>query len=134
MAEQVKNAVNQVKEAVTGATSSNSNGANSSSSSGSEDHHAPGTSDIGLIGLGVMGQNLALNVAEKGYKISVYNRTYAKTEDTVRKAKKEKLDNNLKGQLLHIVAVIHSLVELETSITPGFWHWCQGTANPETEY
>ncbi len=29
---------------------------------------------IGLIGLGVMGSNLALNIAEKGYKVAVYNR------------------------------------------------------------
>ena len=36
--------------------------------------------DIGLIGLGVMGSNLALNIAEKGYRISVYNRTWASTE------------------------------------------------------
>lgn len=36
-------------------------------------------SDIGLIGLAVMGQNLALNVADHGYRISVYNRTTAKT-------------------------------------------------------
>ena len=31
--------------------------------------------EIGLIGLGVMGSNLALNIAEKGFKIAVYNRT-----------------------------------------------------------
>lgn len=37
-------------------------------------------SDIGLIGLAVMGQNLALNIADHGFTISVFNRTYAKTE------------------------------------------------------
>ena len=31
--------------------------------------------DIGLIGLGVMGQNLALNIADHGFKVAVYNRT-----------------------------------------------------------
>lgn len=36
--------------------------------------------DIGLIGLGVMGANLALNIAEKGFRIAVYNRTWAHTE------------------------------------------------------
>ncbi len=36
-------------------------------------------SNIGLIGLAVMGQNLALNIADHGFKISVYNRTYEKT-------------------------------------------------------
>ncbi|WP_221031122.1 NADP-dependent phosphogluconate dehydrogenase [Actomonas aquatica] len=37
-------------------------------------------SDIGLIGLAVMGQNLALNIADHGFQISVYNRTTAKTD------------------------------------------------------
>lgn len=37
-------------------------------------------SDIGLIGLAVMGQNLALNIADHGYKISVYNRTTSVTD------------------------------------------------------
>lgn len=37
-------------------------------------------SQIGLIGLAVMGQNLALNIHDHGYKISVYNRSPNKTE------------------------------------------------------
>jgi len=37
-------------------------------------------SQIGLVGLGVMGQNLALNMEDKGYAVSVYNRTASKTE------------------------------------------------------
>ncbi len=37
--------------------------------------------DIGLVGLGVMGANLALNMAEKGYRVAVYNRTAARTEE-----------------------------------------------------
>jgi 6-phosphogluconate dehydrogenase len=40
-------------------------------------------SDIGLVGLAVMGQNLALNIADHGYKISVYNRTTSKMEEFV---------------------------------------------------
>ena len=68
---------------------------------------------IGLCGLAVMGQvghpesaacdrslcmavitfvflqNLALNIADKGFSISVYNRTYSKTEAAVTRAKKE---------------------------------------------
>src|SRR5215211_2261157 len=31
--------------------------------------------DVGLIGLAVMGENLALNIADHGYKVAVYNRT-----------------------------------------------------------
>src|ERR1043165_4272881 len=34
-----------------------------------------GTCDIGLVGLAVMGQNLALNMADHGFKVAVYNRT-----------------------------------------------------------
>ncbi|MFZ4482623.1 MAG: NADP-dependent phosphogluconate dehydrogenase [Chthoniobacterales bacterium] len=41
-------------------------------------------SDIGLIGLAVMGQNLALNIADHGFKISVFNRTTSKTEEFVK--------------------------------------------------
>ena len=32
------------------------------------------TADIGLIGLAVMGENLALNFEGKGYAVAVYNR------------------------------------------------------------
>ena len=34
--------------------------------------------DIGLIGLAVMGQNLALNINDHGYRVAVFNRTTAK--------------------------------------------------------
>ncbi len=43
------------------------------------------TSDIGLIGLAVMGQNLALNIADHDFKISVYNRTFSKTKNFLEK-------------------------------------------------
>jgi 6-phosphogluconate dehydrogenase len=36
--------------------------------------------DIGLIGLGVMGENLALNMESKGFSVAVYNRTTEVTE------------------------------------------------------
>lgn len=35
--------------------------------------------EIGLIGLGVMGSSLALNIAEKGHPIAVFNRTASRT-------------------------------------------------------
>jgi 6-phosphogluconate dehydrogenase len=31
--------------------------------------------DFGLIGLAVMGENLALNVESRGYRVAVFNRT-----------------------------------------------------------
>jgi len=46
--------------------------------------------NIGLIGLGVMGQNLILNMEDKGYSVAVYNRTREKTEDFVKGAAKSK--------------------------------------------
>src|SRR5207247_9630884 len=36
--------------------------------------------DIGLIGLGVMGENLVLNVESKGFSVAVFNRTTEVTE------------------------------------------------------
>ena len=35
---------------------------------------------FGLAGLAVMGENLVLNIESRGFSVSVYNRTYAKTE------------------------------------------------------
>ena len=43
-----------------------------------------GSAQIGLIGLAVMGQNLALNVADKGFTIAVYNRTLSKVDQFLR--------------------------------------------------
>ncbi|MCH9633611.1 MAG: 6-phosphogluconate dehydrogenase, decarboxylating [Chlamydiae bacterium] len=37
--------------------------------------------DIGLVGLAVMGQNLVLNMNDKGFVVSVYNRTVEKVKD-----------------------------------------------------
>ena len=37
--------------------------------------------DIGLIGLAVMGENLALNMESKGFTVAVYNRTTEKTDN-----------------------------------------------------
>ena len=37
--------------------------------------------DFGIVGMAVMGQNLALNVESKGFTVAVYNRTAARTEE-----------------------------------------------------
>jgi len=52
---------------------------------GAEHHAAPhrtpdNHAEIGLIGLGVMGSNLALNIEEHGFSVAVYNRTTEKTQ------------------------------------------------------
>lgn len=39
------------------------------------------SAEIGLIGLGTMGASLALNIAEKGFPIAVFNRTTSKTDE-----------------------------------------------------
>ncbi|MGL1894564.1 MAG: decarboxylating NADP(+)-dependent phosphogluconate dehydrogenase [Spirochaetaceae bacterium] len=39
--------------------------------------------DIGVIGLAVMGENLALNIESRGYSVSVFNRTYSKTKNFI---------------------------------------------------
>jgi len=50
------------------------------------------SADIGLIGLAVMGSNLALNIAEKGYTIAVHNRTASKIDEFMVTAKEQGLD------------------------------------------
>ncbi|MEM7723124.1 MAG: NADP-dependent phosphogluconate dehydrogenase [Pseudomonadota bacterium] len=44
------------------------------------------TAEIGLIGLGTMGANLALNIASNGHRIAVFNRTTSRTKDFVQDA------------------------------------------------
>ncbi|MDN5559439.1 MAG: NADP-dependent phosphogluconate dehydrogenase [Ruaniaceae bacterium] len=39
-----------------------------------------GTADVGMVGLAVMGSNLARNLARNGYTVAVFNRTHARTE------------------------------------------------------
>ena len=41
------------------------------------------TCDLGLVGLGVMGRNLALNFTDHGFKVAIYNRTPDKTRNFV---------------------------------------------------
>ena len=50
--------------------------------------------DIGVIGLAVMGQNLILNMNDKGFKVVAYNRTTAKVDDFLNGAAK---DTNIIG-------------------------------------
>ncbi len=62
-------------------------------------------SDIGLIGLAVMGENLVLNMESKGFQVSVYNRTTQRVDDFTNGRAKGK---NIKGT--------HSLQELVASL------------------
>ena len=50
------------------------------------------SADIGLIGLAVMGQNLILNMNDKGFTVCAYNRTVSKVDDF--------LNNEAKGEPL----------------------------------
>lgn len=62
-------------------------------------------SDIGLIGLAVMGEHLVLNMESKGFQVSVYNRTTQRVDDFVNGRAKGK---NIRGT--------HSLQELVASL------------------
>lgn len=62
-------------------------------------------SDIGLIGLAVMGENLVLNIESKGFRVTVYNRTTQKVDDF--------LAGRAKGKN---IAGAHSIEELVKSL------------------
>lgn len=63
-------------------------------------------SDIGLIGLAVMGENLVMNMESKGFTVSVYNRTTEKVDNFV--------NGRAKGK--NIVGA-HSLEELVSQLS-----------------
>ncbi|WP_127848716.1 NADP-dependent phosphogluconate dehydrogenase [Lacticaseibacillus hulanensis] len=46
---------------------------------------------IGVIGMAVMGKNLALNIESRGYTVAIYNRTGSKTETVVKEHADKKL-------------------------------------------
>jgi 6-phosphogluconate dehydrogenase len=48
------------------------------------------SADFGLIGLAVMGENLALNVESRGYKVAVFNRTTEKVDEFIEGRAKDK--------------------------------------------
>lgn len=48
---------------------------------------------IGVVGMAVMGKNLALNIESRGYSVALYNRTGSKTEEVVN----ENPGKNLRG-------------------------------------
>jgi 6-phosphogluconate dehydrogenase len=58
--------------------------------------------DIGLIGMAVMGQNLVLNMNDKGFRVAVFNRTVSKVDDF--------LNGPAKGR--ETIAGAHSVEEL----------------------
>jgi 6-phosphogluconate dehydrogenase len=60
-------------------------------------------SDIGLIGLAVMGENLVLNMESKGFQVTVYNRTTKKVDDF--------LAGRAKGKMITGVHTIEDLVK-----------------------
>lgn len=66
------------------------------------------TSEIGLVGLGTMGAMLALNIAEKGRQIAVYNRTAERTDAFVEDA----------GALAERITPTRSLGSLVAALTP----------------
>lgn len=66
-----------------------------------------GSCDIGLIGLAVMGENLALNIESRGYRVAVFNRTVEKVDEFT--------DGRAKGK--NFVGC-HSLEELVAALKP----------------
>jgi 6-phosphogluconate dehydrogenase len=63
-------------------------------------------SDIGLVGLGVMGQNLVLNIANHGYAVSVFNRTMRVVDEFMAD----------KAQGYELITGTHSISELVDSL------------------
>ena len=64
--------------------------------------------EIGLIGLGTMGSALALNIAEKGHRIAVFNRTTSKTAEFAEEA------GDLRDQIIPCTSMEDFVAAIET--------------------
>ena len=60
---------------------------------------APSSADIGVYGLGVMGANLARNLARHGHSVAVFNRTRARTERLMERYSTEATSCRRRGSL-----------------------------------
>lgn len=49
------------------------------------------TANIGVVGMAVMGKNLALNIESRGFTVGIYNRSSAKTEQVMKDHAEKKL-------------------------------------------
>lgn len=91
--------------------------------------------DIGLIGLGTMGQNLALNLQDHGYQVAVYNRTMSVTKEFI---KRFGLNSTMKGmnsieelcQCLQKPRKILIMVQAGTAVDAIIWQ-CMPFLQPE---
>ena len=83
--------------------------------------------NIGLIGLAVMGENLALNMADKGWHVSVFNRTVPGVEEGV---VERFINGRAKGKSIEGYTEIPDFVEsistprkITMKIPTVVWHW-----------
>lgn len=72
----------------------------------SENRDATGIADIGVVGMAVMGSNLARNLARNGYRVAVYNRTAARTEQVI-------ADHGSEGSFLPATEISEFVASLE---------------------
>ena len=63
------------------------------------------SSQIAVIGMGVMGRNLALNLADHGHRVAVFNRSYARTVEAL----KYRQDNHQLTAYEDIVSLVNNL-------------------------
>ncbi len=67
--------------------------------------------DIGFIGLGVMGKNLVLNLADNGYSIAAFDLDDKKVAETIAQ---DKLENNGESRVIGCSSYTELLAELKT--------------------
>jgi len=81
------------------------------------------SADIAVVGLGVMGGNIARNIDRNGFVVSLYNRTRSKTDEVIRVANSQKMIgcdtleecvNSLKTPRVVLMMVTDSAVDVFT--------------------
>ncbi|WP_424767152.1 NAD(P)-dependent oxidoreductase [Paenibacillus sp. sgz302251] len=73
---------------------------------------------IGFIGLGVMGIGMAANLLNKGFEVTVYNRTPGKTEHLLRLGAKEAASPAASAQASDVVI---TMISNDTAIREVYW-------------
>ena len=73
---------------------------------------------IGVVGMAVMGRNLALNIESRGYTVSIFNRSREKTEEVIAENPGKKLVPyyTVQARMLLLIPSSHTSIKVTSSL------------------
>ena len=71
---------------------------------------------IGVVGMAVMGRNLALNIESRGYTVSIFNRSREKTEEVMLRAAQDRCFAEVQARMRLLIPSSHTSIKVTSSL------------------